>query len=103
MDGATLSCKTPPADLAACATANDCRIVYRGCYCGEQLAYGVAAKYFAAQAACESAAASSCALGCANSPGHMAQDGRSDLDGGVIAVRCVSVDGGALECRTYLP
>src|SRR5579872_6340531 len=102
-DGSTLSCTTPPADVAACATTNDCGIVSAGCYCGQQLEYGVASKYLSAKAACESAAARSCGRGCANFPGHVAQDGRSDLDGGTIAVHCVSVDGGALECRTFLP
>jgi hypothetical protein len=101
-DGATFSCTAPPSDLAACAAASDCAIVGVGCGCGQQLEYGVATKYLAAQAACETAAASHCALGCANFPGHRAQDGRSDVDGGTIAVRCAPADGGALACQTFV-
>jgi hypothetical protein len=101
-DGTTFSCAAPPSDLASCATANDCGIVAKGCYCGQQLEYGVAMKYLATQAACEQSAANSCALGCANFPGHIAQDGQSDIDGGTISVRCAVADGGALTCLTFV-
>ena len=101
-DSAALSCATPPPDLASCATANDCGIVAKGCYCGQQLEYGVATKYLAAQTACEQAAASGCVLGCANFPGHIAQDGHSDFDGGTISVRCAAGDGGSLTCLTFV-
>jgi hypothetical protein len=101
-DSATFSCAAPPSDLASCATTNDCGIAAKGCYCGQELEYGVATKYLAAQAACEQAAASGCALGCANFPGHMAQDGHSDIDGGTISVRCAAGDGGALTCLTFV-
>jgi hypothetical protein len=82
--------------------SGDCAIVAKGCYCGQQLEYGVATKYMPSQSACETAAADHCALGCANFPGHVAQDGRSDLDGGTVAVHCVAVDGGAMQCRTFV-
>jgi hypothetical protein len=96
------SCQAPPSDVAACQTASDCAIVYGGCYCGSQPAIGVAKKHEAARSACEQQAASTCALGCANSPGHRAQDGNTDLDGGTIAVHC-EMDGGVGTCLTYVP
>jgi hypothetical protein len=101
-DGSSFDCNAPPSDLAACTTSNDCTFVAQGCYCGQQPENGVATKYEAAQAACERTAADDCALGCAGFPGQRAQDGQSNVDGGTIAVRCASVDGGPLTCLTFV-
>jgi hypothetical protein len=101
-DDASSFCSSPPSDLAACTTTDDCAIVLAGCYCGSQPEYGVAKKYASQERACETAAANMCALGCVNFPGHRAQDGHNDLDGGTIAVRCAAADGGGNACTTYV-
>ncbi len=81
----------------SCGTVADCAMVARGCYCGSQPVVGVARIFAAAAQACEAKAASSCALGCPNFPGQVAEDGASNLDGGTIQVLC---DVG--QCRTVL-
>jgi hypothetical protein len=100
---AGMFCSAPPPDLASCTTVSDCAVVGLGCGCGMQLEYGVATKYLGAQTDCEQAAAAHCTLGCPGQLGHLAQDGRSDVDGGAIAVRCVAGDGGTSTCQTYVP
>lgn len=101
-DGAAYRCDAPPADLAACLVDADCATVARGCYCGAQPVNGVATKYAEPALACEQAAASSCALGCANEPGEVAQDGKKVAAGAAIAVRC-DHSAGAGTCMSYVP
>jgi hypothetical protein len=93
----------PNSDLAACENETDCTIVYRGCYCGAQPAIGVATAYGDVSAACEAKAAQECTLGCANAPGHLAQDGKNDVDGGTIKVRCDLSSATTGTCKTYIP
>jgi hypothetical protein len=90
-------------EVTACEKASDCDIVYRGCYCGQQPAVGVATAFSMLMAACEQKAAQECALGCATLPGHIAQDGKNDADGGAVNVRCDSSGPGKGTCRTYIP
>lgn len=71
-----------------CNTPNDCTTVARGCYCGQQPVIGVAKSASLAAAACEKQAGDDCALGCANFPGQVAEDGQSADDGGTIQVTC---------------
>jgi hypothetical protein len=61
-----------------CVTAADCLMVARGCFCGAQPIIGVAKSAQPAAQACESQAEKSCALGCANAPGHVGEDGQND-------------------------
>jgi hypothetical protein len=79
----------------------DCTTVAIGCYCGQQPVVGVAKTFGSAAAACEAKSAATCARGCANFPGQMAEDGRSSSDG-TITVHCIAGDGG-LVCRSYVP
>jgi hypothetical protein len=72
----------------ACQSANECTTVARGCYCGAQPVIGIAKTFATAAQACETTAASKCALGCANMPGQTAEDGKNDIDGGTIEVLC---------------
>ena len=96
-------CKAQPLDLTACSIDADCATVALGCYCGAQPVNGVASKYAATARDCEDAAASTCALGCANEPGQVAQDGhRTDL-GATVAVRCDHSTAGAGTCLSYVP
>ncbi len=81
-----------------CATASDCGMIGRGCYCGSQPILGISKAFLAAADACELKVAKSCALGCPNAPGRVAEDGRNDIDGGTIKVLC---DLG--KCHTVLP
>ena len=74
--------------VKACATVADCTTVARGCHCGAQPVIGIAKSSASAAQACEAQAASQCALGCANLPGQVAEDGASDVDGGTITVKC---------------
>jgi hypothetical protein len=91
-------CNAPPSDLASCSTAGECGFVARGCYCGQQPVTGVARRYLMSGMACETAAASSCALGCAVQPGQKADDGNTIPDGTSPSVAC---DSGM--CRTHVP
>lgn len=99
---AAYNCKAPPSDLAACTTDADCATVEIGCYCGLRPVNGVAVKYARAAQSCEDAAASACALGCANGPGLMAQDGKQAAPGTPVAVRC-TLSGASGTCTSYLP
>lgn len=72
----------------ACTTASDCTTVARGCYCGAQPVIGISKSIGAAAATCEANAAAHCALGCANFPGQVAEDGKNNADGGTITVLC---------------
>jgi hypothetical protein len=81
----------------ACTTVADCTTVARGCHCGAQPVIGIAKSFAAAAQSCETKAASQCALGCPNLPGHVAEDGANDVDGGTITVLC---DTG--KCHTVL-
>ncbi len=85
------------ANSKACTTANDCTTVARGCYCGAQPVIGIAKSFATAAQACEAKAGSECGLGCPNAPGHTAEDGKNDVDGGAIEVLC---DVG--KCHTVL-
>jgi hypothetical protein len=71
-----------------CASASDCTTVARGCYCGAQPVVGIAKSAGAGAQACETKAGMDCPLGCANFPGHVAEDGQNDEDGGAIQVFC---------------
>lgn len=84
--------------VKACASAGDCAMIARGCYCGAQPVIGISKAHLAAAEACEAAARRSCALGCPNAPGRVAEDGRNDLEGGTLAVACELG-----ECHTLLP
>jgi hypothetical protein len=81
----------------ACGTASDCTTVARGCYCGAQPIIGIAKSAAAEAQACETKSQSQCGLGCANFPGHVAEDGNNDVDGGTIEVLC-----DASKCHTVL-
>jgi hypothetical protein len=91
------ACPTYDAADKACTTADDCATVARGCYCGPQPVLGIAKALAAKAATCEADAAAHCALGCANMPGQVAEDGKGNQDGGTIGVVC---DQG--ECKTVL-
>ena len=81
-----------------CATASDCTTVARGCYCGAQPIIGVAKTAQPAAQTCESQAEKSCALGCANAPGHVGEDGQNDEGTG----RNLEVLCDAGKCHTAL-
>jgi len=98
----TYSCKAPPADLVACSIDADCAPVVLGCYCGAQPVVGTARRYATTAQICEDAAASMCALGCANEPGQLAQDGNKPDVGTRIAVRCDQSGGTPGTCKTYV-
>jgi hypothetical protein len=95
-----LSCPLPES-AADCARDDECEMVARGCYCGQQPVEGVNRRFAAAAGACQDLARRSCALGCAVFPGRSTQSGQNDADGGTIAVRCER-DAGAGRCWTYL-
>jgi hypothetical protein len=101
VDAASTSfdCKSPPADLKSCTSNSDCGQVGKGCYCGSQPVTGVALRYLDADAACESAAAMTCPLGCASAPGQVADDGKIVPDGSSASVRCNASN----VCETYVP
>ncbi len=84
--------------LKLCTDESDCAMVARGCYCGAQPVLGISKSSLAAAEACEAAARKTCALGCPNAPGRVSEDGKSDLEGGTISVRCELG-----KCRTVLP
>ena len=94
------NCKAPPADVAACTTDADCTVVTGGCFCGAQPLTGVSQARAADAQACETAAASMCALGCANQPGYRAQDGNHADSSSMILVRC---NASTSTCTTYVP
>ncbi len=96
LDGA-LVCPAYDDTGKACSTAGDCTTVARGCYCGGQPVIGISKSIGAAAAACESDAAAHCALGCANFPGQVAEDGKNNVDGGTITVLCDN-----MKCHTVL-
>ena len=81
----------------ACKTASDCTTIARQCYCGAQPIIGISKTAAPAATACEMMAGSQCALGCANFPGRVAEDGSNDVDGGTIEVLC-----DANRCHTVL-
>ena len=99
-DDTTFDCRVPPADLATCVVDMDCTMVAGGCYCGAQPLDGVAVAHANAAQGCETEAASSCALGCANEPGFRAQDGKHADASAMIQVRCETATG---TCKTYVP
>jgi hypothetical protein len=71
-----------------CIDVSDCTMVARGCYCGQQPIRGIKTARAARATACEAKEADECALGCAQLPGKLAEDGQSDQDGGTITVEC---------------
>lgn len=72
-----------------CTTAADCLMVSRGCFCGAQPIIGVAKSAQPAAQTCEHEAEKKCALGCANAPGHVGEDGQNDEGTGRnLEVRC---------------
>jgi hypothetical protein len=90
-DGGGVTCGQLGGDYSsakACTTAGDCTIIAKECYCGAQPIIGIAKTAAPAAASCETKAGSQCALGCANAPGHVAEDGNNDDDGGTIDVQC---------------
>lgn len=93
-------CLLPP-NAASCVADDECATVARRCYCGQQPVEGVHRRFAETAAVCEELAGQRCLLGCAVFEGRQAQDGRSDVDGGVIAVRCER-DGGAGRCVTWV-
>jgi hypothetical protein len=72
----------------ACVTVADCTTVARGCHCGSQPVLGIAKSAAVAAEACEAQVAGACPLHCPVMPGHVAEDGVSDRDGGTITVLC---------------
>jgi hypothetical protein len=99
---ATYVCKSPPTDLAACATDADCATVEVGCYCGPQPVNGVAVRYARAAQSCEDTAMTTCYLGCLNEFALRTQDDRKAPLGTPVAVRC-SRSGATGACTSYLP
>lgn len=97
------SCAAPPADLASCSADADCATVTAGCYCGAQPVNGVAHKYATAAQGCEETAASACALGCANGPGMLAQDGKTAEAVTSIGFHCDHTSGATGTCKSYVP
>lgn len=97
------SCNAPPSDLVACRIDADCATVAVGCYCGAQPMNGVASRYATTAQGCEDAAASTCAIGCANEPGMVAQDGTKVEAGATIAARCDRSTGTTGICKSYVP
>ena len=102
IDSASFACTRRPADFAACTTNADCTWVAQGCYCGAQPVVGVAVRYATSADACEVEAAQMCALGCANEPGAVAQDGTHVSDINTISVRC-DLDSAGGTCTTFVP
>jgi hypothetical protein len=96
------SCATPPADLATCSVDADCATFAVGCYCGMQPVNGVASKYAATAQSCEETAAGACALGCANQPGMVAQDGTKAVVGTRLAAHC-DHSGATAICKSFVP
>ena len=74
--------------------------VESGCFCGAEPVTGVSRLRAADAQACEAAAASTCALGCANEPGYRAQDGKHVDAVASILVHC---DPANNTCTTYVP
>ena len=62
---------------------------------------GVANKYATAAQTCETTAAKMCALGCANEPGMVAQDGSKVNTSAMIAVYCDLASGAPGACKSY--
>lgn len=100
---ASYSCQAPPSDLGACSIDADCATVAVGCYCGAQPMNGVARRYATTAQTCEDAAASTCARGCANEPGLVAQDGNKADVGATVAVRCDHSGSTTGTCKSYVP
>jgi hypothetical protein len=97
------ACQAPPSDLVTCSIDADCATVAIGCYCDTQPVIGVARRYATTAQTCEDAAASSCALGCANQPGVVAQDGTKADSAATIAARCDHSTSMTGICRSYVP
>lgn len=70
-----------------------------GCYCGAQPVNGIARKYAATAQGCEQAAATSCALGCANQSGQIAQDGTMVSAGTSVVAHCDRASGSGV-CKS---
>jgi hypothetical protein len=96
------SCAAPPADLVACSVDTDCATIAVGCFCGAQPVNGVARRYATTAQTCEETAASTCALGCANQPGMVAQDGTMADASTAFAAHC---DHSAATgvCKSFTP
>jgi hypothetical protein len=84
--GGAGSCALGDPAWKACGTADECEPVGLHCYCGAQPVVGITKALSAKAAQCDSA--TPCELGCMSGPGHVAEDGHDDVDGGAIAVRC---------------
>jgi len=95
-DGASCPMTYTTADKA-CTTVADCTTVAIGCYCGAQPVIGIAKSISALATACELQSGMTCARGCANSPGQVAEDGQNAEDGGTIVVKC-----DANQCHTVV-
>jgi hypothetical protein len=98
----TYSCNAPPSNLVACSVDSECATMTVGCYCGAQPVNGVARKYAGTAQSCEDVAGSTCALGCANEPGLMVQDGSKVDVGTTVAARC-DHSAGTGTCKSYVP
>lgn len=94
------SCNEGTPEIAACANDGDCTTYVDGCYCGAQPMNGVNVTHASAVSACERTAAENCALGCANFPGFVAEDGQMVDSSAMISVHC---EPATKLCKTYVP
>jgi hypothetical protein len=98
--GGPNTCHEEPSEIAVCSDDSDCTTYFDGCYCGAQPMNGVDVTHAAATRTCEAAAAEHCALGCANFPGFIAEDGNMVDSSAMISVHC---EPAAKICKTYVP
>lgn len=81
----------------SCAQASDCAMLRVLCYCGFVPIIGISKANLAEAERCEDRAQLSCGS-CPRSLNWVAEDGRNNVDGGTIEVRC---DLG--KCHTVIP
>ena len=98
--GGPNTCNEVPAEIAPCSSDSDCTTYVDGCYCGAQPMNGVNVTHASAVSACEAGAAEHCALGCANFPGFIAEDGAMVDSAAMVAVHC---EPATSLCKTYVP
>jgi hypothetical protein len=98
--GGPNTCYEVPSEIAVCSSDSDCTTYLDGCYCGSQPMNGVNVTHAAAVNTCEAGAAEHCALGCANFPGFIAEDGNMADSSASISVHCEPATN---LCKTYVP
>ena len=98
--GGPNTCHEDPAEIATCSGDSDCTTYVDGCYCGAQPINGVNVTHATAVRECEVGAAQNCALGCANFPGFIAEDGVMVDSSAMISVHC---EPATSLCKTYVP